>query len=105
MTTAKFIIQVSKGLIRNQRARRILMFYGVLAALVLLFAGATFLDPSLRARPLLFIAYWAVCAWITLLAVLLALFDMLIVRGNVRRERSRLEQEYLEKHPNDPQPR
>lgn len=105
MTTAKFIIQVSKGLIRNQRARRILMFYSVLVALVLLFVGATFLDAQLRAHPFVFIAYWAVCAWITVLAVLLALFDMLLVRANVRRERRRLEQEYLEKHPNDPQPR
>ena len=105
MTTAQFIIQVSKGLIRNQRARRVLMFYSVLIALVLLFAGATFFDASLRAHPLLFLAYWAVCAWITLLAVLLALFDMLVVRGGVRRERRRLEQEYLEKHPDDPQPR
>jgi uncharacterized membrane protein len=28
--------------------------------------------------------FWAACAWMTILAVLLALFDMLIVRAEAR---------------------
>jgi hypothetical protein len=95
MKTVRLIIQISRGLIRDQRARRTVMFYSVLGALVLLFAGATFLDGWLRARPLLFLLYWAACAWITLLAVLLACFDMLAVRARMRGEQRRLEAEYL----------
>ena len=97
MNNPKFIIQVSKGLIRDQRARRTLMFYTVLVSLVLLFAGSTFLWPLLREHPFFFLAYWAGCAWITLLAVLLALYDMMKVRTEVRRERRRLERELAEK--------
>ena len=99
MNNPKFIIQISKGLIRDQRARRTLMFYSVLAALVLLFAGSTFLSGLLdpHEHPFLVLAYWAGCAWITLLAVLLALYDMVKVRADVRRERRRLERELIEK--------
>lgn len=89
----KFIIQISKGLIRDQRARRIVMFYSVLISLVLLFAGSTFLWGLLRAHPFIFLIYWAGCAWITLLAVLLAFYDMVKVRADLRRERRRLERE------------
>ena len=109
MNHPKFIIQVSKGLIRDQRARRTLMFYTVLVALVLLFAGSTFLWSLLREHLFVFIAYWAGCAWLTLLAVLLALYDMVKVRTDVRRERRRLERELTEKakgeNPDDPHPR
>ena len=111
MNNPKFVIQVSKGLIRDQRARRTLMFYSVLTALVLLFAGSTVLSRLLdpHEHPFIVVAYWAGCAWITLLAVLLALYDMVKVRADVRRERRRLERELIEKakieNPNDPDPR
>ncbi len=71
------------------------MFYLVLVALVMLFGGATFLDGALREKPLIFLAFWAACTWITLAAVLLALFDMLLVRAAHRRARRHLEQEIL----------
>jgi hypothetical protein len=91
------VIQISRGLIRDQTARRQLMFYAVLAALVMLFIGSAILFPWLRERPILFLIYWALCAWITLIAMLLALFDLLIVRSTARRARRKLEQEYLER--------
>ena len=92
----KLILQISKGLIRDARVRRTLMFYGVLLAIVLLFIGAVLIDAWLRERPLLFVLYWAGCAWLTLLSVLLAFFDMLLLRATARRERKRLEERYLE---------
>ena len=102
----RLVIQIAKGLIRDQRARRMVMFYGMLAALVLLFAGATFLDAWLRTHPVLFLLFWAACAWITALIVLMAIFDMLMVRAQMRTERRRLEAEYLKAHPkDDPHPR
>jgi hypothetical protein len=91
----RFIIHFTRGLIREQRARRTVMFFAMLGTLVWLFLGATFLDAPLRERPFLFILYWLACAWVTLLVVLLALFDLLQVRAAARRERRRLAAEML----------
>jgi len=92
----KFIIQVCKGLIRHHRARRTLMFYSVLIAIILAFSGSTILWPLLRNHPFIFLGYWAVCVSITFLAVLLAFYDMAKVREEGRLERQRLREEYLE---------
>ena len=97
----KLILQISKGLIRDARARRTLMFYGVLIAIVVLFIGAVVIDGWLRERPLLFVIYWAACAWLTLLSVLLAVFDMLLVRAEARRQRKRLERRFLAEEAGD----
>jgi hypothetical protein len=105
VNNAKFAIQVSKGLIRQRRARRLVMFYSVLVALVLLFAGAVAQWPEPHEHPLLFVGYWAACAWITLLAVLLALYDLLQVRGEAQRLRRELAQEHFEKVSSDENPR
>ena len=71
------------------------MFYGVIIALVLLFAGSTFFWNGLRQRPVLFLVYWGACAWITLLAVLLALYDILRVRTDARRALRRMEEDIV----------
>jgi hypothetical protein len=105
VNNAKFVIQVSKGLIRHQRARRLVMFYSVLLALVLLFIGAVFHWPAPHEHPLLFLAYWAVCAWITFLAVLLALYDLVKVRAEAQRLRRELARQHFEKIPHDENPR
>ena len=72
------------------------MFYSVVFAIVLAFSGVTGLWPVLRNHPFIFLAYWAACAWLTLLALLLALYDMAKVREEARRERERLRAEYLD---------
>ncbi len=104
VNNAKFIIQVSKGLIRQQRARRLMMFYSVLVALVMLFAGVSFLEGLLREHPFVLLGYWAACAWLTMLAVLLALYDMAKVRAEELRVRRGLEQHYFEKKKDDENP-
>lgn len=73
------------------------MFFVMLGVLVMLFFGATFLDGWLREHPVLFIFYWLACAWGTLTAVLLALYDLLALRAEARREKRRLAKEILEK--------
>ncbi len=95
VTNVRFIIQISKGLIRDLRMRRLVMFYGVIVALVLLFVGSTLLWSFLRDHPLLFLGYWAVCAWITLLAVLLAIYDILRVRAEARLALRRMRDEIV----------
>jgi hypothetical protein len=80
-----FALHATRGIIRDQITRRWTMFGTLLIALLLLFVGSTLLDPILRAHPIWFILFWFFVAWLTLTAVLLALFDLLIVRAQTRR--------------------
>lgn len=93
LRVASFAIHATRGLLRDQSARRWTMFALVCAALVLLSCGATFLAPVLdpRSRPGWFISYWFVCAWITATAALLAVFDLLLVRAQARAVKRALE--------------
>jgi len=87
LRATSFVVHATRGLIRDQAMRRKTMFVLLIVALVLLFAGSTFLQPFINPRehPVWFILYWFVCAWLTLTAMLLALFDMLVVRAQARK--------------------
>jgi len=63
------------------------MFILLLVALALLFSGTTFLKTTLNPRehPIWFILFWIVCGWLTVTALLLAVFDLLIVKLELRR--------------------
>ena len=71
------------------------MFYNVLVLLILIFLGATFFWSWREDHRLLFVIYWFFCMWLTLLAILLALYDMAKVRLDARRARRQLEEEIL----------
>lgn len=92
-----FAIHATRGLLRDQIARRKTMFWIVIAAVLMLFCGATFLAPWLdpRVRPVWFILYWLACAWLTVTAVLLALLDLLQVRVRARAEKRALAQKIV----------
>ena len=62
----------------------------ILAAAVILFFGSTLLSSWLIARPFLFLLYWGGCAWFTMTAVLLAVFDMCNLRVRARAWKKRL---------------
>jgi hypothetical protein len=87
LRTASFVIHATRGIIGDHKTRRQTMFVLLIIALVILFAGATFLQSPLNPRehPFWFILFWLTCAWLTLTAMLLAIFDMLIVRLEARR--------------------
>jgi TRAP-type C4-dicarboxylate transport system permease small subunit len=91
----KFIFQITKGLIRDLQTRRMAMFVVLLIALVMLFGGATFFNGVLMEKPLLFISYWIVCGWLTFSAVLLALYDLIMLRVAARKERRKLKEKIL----------
>ena len=93
----RLIVPITKGIIREQTTRRSAIFFVMLSALVMLFLGATFLDGWLREHPALFILYWLACAWATMTGLLLALYDMLMVRVAARREQRRLAAEHFKK--------
>jgi len=56
-------------------------------ALVLMILGTTVLRPALdpHERPGLFALFWLVCAWFTVTAILIAVFDLLIVTTTARK--------------------
>lgn len=81
-----FSATAARGLIREPKVRRKMMIGAVLVAALLAVFGATFLKEFLNPRehPFWFIAYWLACAWMTILAILLAIFDLLLARAQVR---------------------
>lgn len=92
-----FVVPLTKALLRDQQARRQIMFYALIAAMLMLFFGATLLQGWLREHIFILLVYWFACAWLTLLAALLAIFDLLMIRIAARAARRNLEAEYLKK--------
>lgn len=93
------LIALTRGLIYDQHTRRMAMFYSVLGALLMAFCGDVFLGGWLRERLQRFAIYWLVCAWLTVLAALLAIFDLILVRVQARALRRALRQEVLRAGP------
>jgi heme/copper-type cytochrome/quinol oxidase subunit 2 len=91
-----FTVQVTRGLLRDQRSRRKTMAISVVVAVVMLVAGLTVLRPWLdpHEHPWRFIFFWLACAWETVLVLLLALLDLLLVRAQARAARRAFEQQF-----------
>jgi hypothetical protein len=66
------------------------MFYTSLGSVLMVFSGAVLIDRVLREHPIAFVVWWAACAWLMLSSLLLALFDMLLIRVAARRARREL---------------
>jgi hypothetical protein len=94
-----FTLQATKGLLRDQRSRRGVMAISVGVTLLLLLCGLTvlraWLDP--HEHPWRFILYWLLCGWQTLLALLLALLDVLMVQAQARAARKALREDAKQK--------
>jgi len=84
-----FAFHSARGVVRNQTTRRWAMFITLVVAMLMVFLGTTFLQPVLSARehPGWFVFFWVTCAWFTLTALLLGLFDLLILRVQERSAR------------------
>jgi O-antigen/teichoic acid export membrane protein len=87
-----FAIHSARGVIRDQSTRRWVMFITLVIAMLMLFFGTTFLQPLLspREHPGWFLLFWLACAWLTLTALFLALFDLLMLRAQGRAARKTL---------------
>jgi uncharacterized membrane protein YdcZ (DUF606 family) len=90
-----WIVIFTRGLIFDQHLRRVTMFYVVLAAMFMALAGDVFLGDWLRAHLLRFAVYWLACAWLTILAALLAIYDLLMLRVQHRIIRRQLRERIL----------
>jgi hypothetical protein len=90
-----FSIHAAKGLLRDQRARRAIMAISLIITLALLVCGRTVLRELLdrHEHPGRFVLYWLICAWQTLLLLLLALLDILLAQAEARRARQQLREE------------
>lgn len=93
---ASFATHATRGIIRDQSSRRKMMFGALVVAVLMLIAGSTFLQDVLNPREhaVRFILYWLTCAWFTVTALLLALFDALMVRTQARAARKMLGKEF-----------
>ena len=101
MQTASFIVHATRGVIRDQQTRRKAMLFLLVVALLLLILGATVLAPLLNPREHLIatLAFWLTCIWLTLTALLLALFDLLVVRLQARRAQRELRERLRSERP------
>jgi len=82
-----FIVHATRGVIRDQKTRRKAMALLLALAVLMLLAGFTVLQSFMnpRGHPWFVILFWVACVWLTFTAMLLALFDLLIIRLESRR--------------------
>jgi hypothetical protein len=99
LETTSFVVHATRGVIRDRDTRRKAMLMLLALALLLLITGFTFLQPALNPRehPWRAILFWLACVWFTFTALLLGLFDLLVVRLQARREQRAL-REKLRSH-------
>lgn len=92
-----FSIHATRGVLRDERARRKVIGLSMMGSLAMLVAGLTFLRPWLNPHehPWRFLLFWFACGWVTLLMLLLALFDLLLVRAQARAARKRMRADFV----------
>lgn len=81
------VVHASRGILRDQRTRRKAMVVLLALAVLMLAAGFTIFQSALNPRehPWFVILFWIACVWLTFTAMLLALFDLIIIRLEARR--------------------
>ena len=91
-----FAAHATRGIIRDQSMRRKTMAAVIAVAVLMLIGGSTVLQETLNPREhaVRFILFWLVCAWFTITALLLALFDALMVRAQARAARKELHEQF-----------
>ena len=88
----RLVILFTKGILRDSRMRRAAMLWLMGGAVVMMFLGSWQIsDHWAREHFGLYFLYWAACAWLTLSGLLLAVFDILIIRATARAVRRRIE--------------
>lgn len=92
LQTTSFVVHATRGVIRDQRTRRKAMIILLALAVLMLLAGFTLFQSALNPRehPWFVILFWIICVWLTFTALLLAIFDLLMVRAEARKARRAL---------------
>jgi hypothetical protein len=94
LKVAPFAIQVTRGLLRDERSRRKTMGISLLIVVLMVITGLTVLRPWLNPHehPWRFVFFWFACAWEIILVLLLALLDLLLLRAQGRAARIALQE-------------
>jgi hypothetical protein len=102
LETASFIVHATRGVIRDQRTRRKAMVVLLTLAVLMLLAGFTVFQSAMNPRehPWFVILFWIACVWLTFTAMLLAIFDLLMVRLEATRAQRALREKLETKSPN-----
>src|SRR5690348_14596954 len=97
-----FIAHATRGVIRDQKTRRKAMVVLLGVALLMLIAGFTIFQSALNPRehPWFVIIFWLACVWLTFTALLLALFDLIVIRLQARRAQRVLRERLESQKPN-----
>jgi len=92
LETVSFVVHATRGVIRDQKTRRKAMVFCLALAVLLLLTGFTVFQTVLHPRehPWFVILFWIACVWLTFTAMLLAIFDLLIIRSEARKTRRAL---------------
>ena len=87
LETVSFIVHATRGVLRDQRTRRKAMAFCLGLAVLMLVAGFTIFQSAMNPRehPWFVILFWIACVWLTFTALLIAIFDLLIIRTEARR--------------------
>jgi hypothetical protein len=74
------------------------MSISLVLTVAMLVAGSTVLRPWLEPRehPWRFVLFWLACAWGTVLVLLLALFDLLVLRSQGRAAQKAIREKFAE---------
>ncbi len=86
----QLVLAITRGIVQDPRLRRRVLGGVLGAALLLLAFGAFPLAHWLERHVVLFLLYWGAVAWLTVLAMLMALFEILVTRQQAIRERREL---------------
>ncbi len=94
LRTASFVVHATRGVIRDRKVRRIAITVLLALALLMVVAGSSFLRELLNPHEHFgwFLLYWLACGWLTFTTMLLAFFDMLVVRSEGRAARRALQE-------------
>lgn len=87
LRTAPFALHATRGIIRDRKMRRVTIAVLLVWALLMVIAGSTVLRAPLNPREhgvFWFAIFWLGCGWLTFTSLLLALFDLLMVRAEAR---------------------
>ncbi len=103
LRAAPFAVHATRGIIRDRKTRRVAIFVLLALAVLMVIVGSTFLREFLNPRAHVgwFAVYWLACGWFTFTAMLLALFDLLIVRAEARQARRILREEAARSTPEE----
>ena len=82
--------------LRDRRLRRNVLFGLTLLTLFLVFGGAVFLGDGLMEHPVAFLLFWGLCFLLVGFVLLLAFYDLLVVRKEHRAKVRALEREIAE---------